>query len=223
MRIRLALNALIKYLLGVLLFALLLFLPAGTLSFFNGWLLIGLLFIPMLLLGVFLLIRSPELLRRRLESREEGKTQRGVVRFSALIFLIGFLLAGVDFRFGWSRMPLTVVIVASVLLLCSYGLYAEVMRENVYLARTVRVEKGQKVIDTGLYGIVRHPMYFACLLLFLSFPLVLGSFWAFICFLVFIPLFVIRILDEEKLLVKELPGYEEYRKKVRYRLIPFVW
>lgn len=220
---KLAISALIKFTVGLALVGLLLFLPAGTLSYANGWLFIGLLFLPMLLLGVVLLIRSPELLEKRLGAKEKENTQKGVVAASGLLFIVGFVVAGLDFRFGWSEMPLWVVIVASVVLLISYALYAEVMRENAYLSRTVEVREGQKVVDTGLYGIVRHPMYAVTVWLFLSIPVVLGSWWAFLCFLPYVALIVIRIINEEKLLSAELEGYEEYKKRVRYRLLPFIW
>ena len=220
---KLAISALIKFTVGLALVGLLLFLPAGTLSYANGWLFIGLLFLPMLLLGIVLLIRSPELLEKRLEAKEKENTQKGVVAASGLLFIVGFAVAGLDFRFGWSKMPLWVVIVASVVLLISYALYAEVMRENAYLSRTVEVREGQKVVDTGLYGIVRHPMYAVTVWLFLSIPVVLGSWWACLCFLPYVALIVIRIINEEKLLSSELEGYEEYKKRVKYRLLPFIW
>ena len=220
---KLAISALIKFTVGLALVGLLLFLPAGTLSYANGWLFIGLLFLPMLLLGIVLLIRSPELLEKRLGAKEKENTQKGVVAASGLLFIAGFEVAGLDFRFGWSEMPLWVVTVASVVLLISYALYAEVMRENAYLSRTVEVREGQKVVDTGLYGIVRHPMYAVTVWLFLSIPVVLGSWWAFLCFLPYVALIVIRIINEEKLLTSELEGYEEYKKRVKYRLLPFIW
>ena len=220
---KLAISALIKFTVGLALVGLLLFLPAGTLSYANGWLFIGLLFLPMLLLGIVLLIRSPKLLEKRLGVKEKENTQKGVVAASGLLFIAGFAVAGLDFRFGWSKMPLWVVIVASVVLLISYALYAEVMRENAYLSRTVEVREGQKVVDTGLYGIVRHPMYAVTIWLFLSIPVVLGSWWACLCFLPYVALIVIRIINEEKLLLAELEGYEEYKKRVRYRLLPFIW
>ena len=220
---KLAISALIKFTVGLALVGLLLFLPAGTLSYANGWLFIGLLFLPMLLLGIVLLIRSPKLLEKRLGVKEKENTQKGVVAASGLLFIAGFAVAGLDFRFGWSKMPLWVVIVASVVLLISYALYAEVMRENAYLSRTVEVREGQKVVDTGLYGIVRHPMYAVTVWLFLSIPVVLGSWWAFLCFLPYVALIVIRIINEEKLLSSELEGYEEYKKRVKYRLLPFIW
>ena len=223
MKLRLAINAATKFVLGVVFVALLLFVPAGTFYFFNAWLLIALLFIPMFLLGVVLLWRSPELLQKRLEAKEREKTQKSVVGFSGMLFVIGFIIAGLDFRFGWSSVPAFIVVIASVILLISYLLYAEVMRENAYLSRTVKVQEGQTVIDRGMYRIVRHPMYAVTLVLFISFSLVLGSLWSFLCFLCFIPLFVVRIINEEILLTEKLNGYSQYCFKVKYRLIPFIW
>jgi protein-S-isoprenylcysteine O-methyltransferase Ste14 len=220
---KLACNALIKFTVGLLLVGLLLFLPAGTLGYMNGWLFIGLLFGPMLILGIVLLIRSPELLEKRLGAKEQENTQKGVVAASGLLFVAGFVIAGLDFRFGWSKMPLWAVIVASVVLLISYALYAKVMRENAYLSRTVEVQEGQKVVDTGLYGIVRHPMYAVTVWLFFSIPVILGSWWACLCFLPYVAVIVIRIRNEEKLLTLELDGYAEYKKRVKYRILPFVW
>ena len=220
---KLACNALIKFLLGLFLVGALLFWPAGSLTYINGWLFIGLLFVPMLILGVVLLIKAPALLAKRLGAKEKEATQKGVVAASGLLFVAGFIVAGLDFRFGWSQVPLWAVIAASAVLLISYALYAEVMRENAYLSRTVEVQKDQKVVDTGLYGIVRHPMYAVTLWLFLSIPIVLGSLWSLLCFLPYILVIVIRIRNEEKLLVAGLVGYLEYKKRVKYRLLPFVW
>lgn len=216
-------SAFTKFLFGLVLVGALLFLPAGSIRYPNGWLFIALLFIPMLLLGTVLLIKSPELLKKRLNAKEKASTQKGVVAASALLFLVGFVVAGLDYRFSWSRVPLPVVIAASIVLLVSYALYAEVMRENAYLSRTVEVTEGQKVVDTGLYGIVRHPMYAVTVWLFLSIPLVLGSLWSLLCFLPYIPVIIIRIKNEEKLLENELDGYKEYKKRVKYRLIPFIF
>lgn len=216
-------SAVTKFLLGLLLVALLLFLPAGTLAYENGWLFIGLLFLPMLILGAFLFVKSPALLRKRLDAREKEKTQRGVVAAAGILFLVGFIVAGLDFRFAWSHLPTPLVIGASVVLLLSYALYAEVMRENAYLSRKIEVQEGQKIIDTGLYGIVRHPMYAATILLFLSIPLVLGSFWSFLCFVLYLPLIIVRICNEEKVLTEGLDGYAAYKKRVRYRLFPLIW
>ena len=220
---KLAISALVKFLFGLLLVGALLFLPAGSLEYYNGWLFICLLFIPMLFLGVVLLIKSPALLQKRLSAKEKVGTQRGVVMLSGLMFLAGFVVAGLDYRFGWSSVPLWGVISSSVVLLIAYILYAEVMRENAYLSRTVEVQENQRVVDTGLYGIVRHPMYAVTIWLFLAIPLVLGSLWALLCFLPYIPIIVVRLLNEERLLEKELDGYADYKKRVKYRLIPFVW
>jgi len=220
---KLLFNAIFKYAMGLLFVGALLFLPAGGLDYMNGWLFIGLLFCPMLVLGAVLLIKAPALLEKRLGAKEKEGAQRGVVLASGLLFIAGFTVAGLDFRFGWSRVPNWVVILASAVLLVSYALYAEVMRENAYLSRTVEVQKGQRVIDTGLYGVVRHPMYAVTVWLFLSIPLVLGSWWSLLCFLPYIPVIVVRIVNEERLLVRELEGYADYRKRVKYRLLPFVW
>ena len=220
---KLLIQAILKFLIGILLVGALLFLPAGGFSYWNGWLFAALLFLPMLLLGVVLFIKSPALLEKRLNAKEKQGTQKGVLALSALIFLGGFVLAGLDFRFGWSRVPLGAVIVASVVLLVSYALYAEVMRENAYLSRTIEVQRGQRVIDTGLYGIVRHPMYAVTLWLFLAIPVVLGSFWALAVFALYIPVLVLRIFNEEKVLTAGLAGYADYKKRVKYRLIPFIW
>lgn len=216
-------EALIKFTCGLLLVGLLLFLPAGTIAYPCGWLLMGLLFVPMLIAGFVMLAKSPDFLKKRLDAKEKQGTQKGVLAFSGLIFLAGFIVAGLDFRFGWSNMPLWVVVASSVLFLTAYALYAEVMRENAYLSRTVKVEEGQTVVDTGLYGVVRHPMYAVTVLLFLVIPLVLGSWYAVIPFAFYPVVIVVRLKDEEKLLTKELPGYAEYKKKVKYRLIPFIW
>ena len=223
MKIPLFLSALTKFLAGLLLTGLLLFLPAGTLRFPNGWLFAGLLFIPMLILGGVLLIKAPDLLKKRLQSKEKENTQKGVVALSGLLFFAGFIVAGLDFRFGWSHVPTWLVIAASVILLISYALYAEVMRENAYLSRTVEVQEGQTVVDTGLYGIVRHPMYAVTIWLFLSIPLVLGSWLALLCFVHYPILIIVRIRNEEALLTRELVGYDAYKRKVKYRLLPFIW
>ena len=220
---KLFLNALTKFIAGLLLVALLLFLPAGTILYPGGLLFLCLLFVPMLLLGIVMLARARDLLAKRLDVKEKQGTQKGVVAVMGLIFLSGFILAGLDFRFGWSKVPLPVVIVASVLFLVGYALYAEVMRENAYLSRTIKVEEGQTVISTGLYAVVRHPMYTASTVMFLALPLILGSWYALIPFALYPVIMVVRIRGEEKLLTAELSGYEEYTRKVRYRLIPFVW
>ena len=216
-------EALTKFACGLLLVGLLIFLPAGTLQYPYGWLLMGLLFGPMLVAGFVMLAKSPEFLKKRLDAKEKQATQKSVVAFSGLMFIAGFVVAGLDFRFGWSKMPLWVTVTASVLFLIAYALYAEVMRENAYLSRTIKVEEGQTVVDTGLYGIVRHPMYAVTILLFLMMPLVLGSWYALMVFAFYPAIIVVRLKDEEELLTKELPGYEAYRKKVKYRIIPFVW
>ncbi|MBQ9166550.1 MAG: isoprenylcysteine carboxylmethyltransferase family protein [Oscillospiraceae bacterium] len=220
---KLLLNACAKYLLGLVMICLLLFLPAGTLNYPNGWLFLALLFLPMLLLGAVLFLKAPGLLKKRLSTKEKQQEQKRVVALSGLIFLAGFLLCGLDFRFGWSHLPVGIVTAASVLFLLSYGLYAEVMRENAYLSRTVEVQEGQKVIDTGLYGVIRHPMYTATLGMFLTMPLILGSFYGFLCFLFYPILIVRRIANEEQVLERELEGYADYKTRVTYRLIPFLW
>ena len=216
-------DGLIKYFAGLILLGVFLFLPAGTLRWGNGWLFLALLFIPMLILGIVLYLRAPGLLEKRLNAKEKQTAQKGVQAWSGLMFMAGFILAGLDFRFQWTVVPAWLVLAASLVFLLSYGMYAEVMRENAYLSRTVEVQEGQKVIDTGLYGIVRHPMYTATIFLFLSLPLVLGSWVSFAVFLVYPVLMVVRIRNEEQVLLAGLPGYAEYRNKVRYRLIPFLW
>ena len=220
---KLLISALTKFLIGLLLVGLLIFLPAGTLAYPGGILFLCLLFIPMLLMGVVMLISARDLLRKRLDAKEKQAAQKGVQSLSGLVFIAGFVLAGLDFRFSWSDVPLPAVIAASVIFLTGYGLYAEVMRENAYLSRTVKVEEGQTVVSTGLYGIIRHPMYTASILMFLAIPLVMGSWYALIPFAFYPALMVVRVLDEEKLLTAELAGYAEYKTKVKYRLIPFVW
>ena len=220
---KLAFGATVKFFMGLVMVCALVFLPAGSLGYLNGWLFIGLLFVPMLLLGLVLLFKSPELLKKRLDAKEKQATQRGVVALSGLLFFVGFVVAGLDFRFGWSSVPSWAVVVASAVLLISYALYAEVMRENEYLSRTVEVQEGQRVVDTGLYGVVRHPMYAVTIWLFLAMPVVLGSWWSLACFLPYIPIIAVRAINEEKLLAAELDGYADYMKKVKYRLIPFIW
>ena len=220
---KLLMEALTKFVCGVLMVGLLIFLPAGTVAYTYGWLFVGLLFVPMLIAGFVMLYKSPAFLKKRLDAKEKQGTQKGVVAFSGLMFIIGFVVAGLDFRFGWSDVPVWVVVTASVLLLTAYALYAGVMRENAYLSRTIKVEEGQTVVDTGMYGVVRHPMYAVTILLFLMIPLVLGSWYALIVFMVYPALIVVRLKDEEALLSKALNGYEAYKQKVKYRLIPFVW
>jgi len=216
-------QASVKFLAGLILFGLLLFLPAGTFEYWNAWVLIAALFGPMLVLGTVLLIKSPELLAKRLASKEKESQQKTVVALSALMFLASFILAGLDCRYGWTSLPSWMVWTATGVLLLSYLMYAEVMRENAYLSRTIEVQDNQKVIDTGLYGIVRHPMYSATVFLFLSMPLILGSMMSFVVMLVYIPIINARIKNEEKVLSEGLPGYKEYKQKVRSKVIPFIW
>lgn len=223
MTAKLFIQAILKFLLGIVLVGALIFLPAGSLSFYNGWILMGILFIPMFIAGIVMIIKNPALLEKRLDAKEKEKDQSLVVKMSGLMFLAGFILAGLGFRFGWYTLPKAVVIIGAVLFLIAYALYAEVLRENTYLSRTIGVQENQKVIDTGLYGIVRHPMYAVTLLLFLSMPLVLGSVYSLIVFLAYPFIIAKRIKGEEELLEKELAGYKEYKPKVKYRLIPFVW
>ena len=216
-------EAIVKFTCGLLLVGLLIFLPAGTMQYPYGWLLVGLLFGPMLIAGFVMLAKSPDFLKKRLDAKEKQATQKGVLGAAGLMFIAGFVVAGLDFRFDWSVMPQWVTIAASVLFLVSYALYAEVMRENAYLSRTIKVEEGQTVVDTGLYGIVRHPMYAVTILLFMVMPLVLGSWYALIPFAFYPAIIIVSLKDEEALLTKELPGYEAYKQKVKYRIIPFVW
>ena len=220
---KLFLNALTKFLLGLVLVGLFLFLPAGTLDYFGGWIFLGVLFVPMLILGIVLLVKAPALLEKRLNHREKEKAQKGVIALSGLMFPVSFILSALDFRFWWSEVPMWLTITASILFLTGYAMYAEVMRENAYLSRTVEVQQGQQVISTGLYGVVRHPMYLATLFMFLPIPLILGSFWGLLPMALYPTVIVIRILNEEKILTEGLEGYAEYKTKVGYRLIPFVW
>ena len=223
MNIKLFLEAIIKFLLGVLIIGLLLFLPANTINYWNGWLLMGLLFIPMFIVGIIMMIKSPNLLKSRLNVKEKQSKQKEVVKLSGLMFLIGFILAGLNYRFNWIELPKIVIIISSIIFVFAYIIYAEVLRENAYLSRTIEVQKDQKVIDTGLYGIVRHPMYMSTIFLFLTMPLILGSIISFIIFLVYPFIIVKRIKNEEEILEKELKGYKEYKEKVKYKLIPFIW
>ena len=216
-------SALTKFIFGIALVGALLFLPAWTFNYFGAWLFLGVLFIPMAVMGVVMFMRSPELLEKRLASKEKESAQKGVVGISALMFLGGFILSALDFRFGWSRVPLWLTLAAAVIFLLGYAMYAEVLRENAYLSRTVEVQEGQRVIDTGLYGIVRHPMYLATLFMFLPMPMILGSLWGLIPFAIYPVAIIIRILNEEKVLADGLEGYAEYKKRVKYRLIPFIW
>lgn len=216
-------QALTKFAGGVLLLGLLLFLPAGTLKWQQAWLLMGILFIPMLIAGLVMLKKSPELLEKRLNAKEGEGEQRRVLLLSAVMFVAAFVLAGLSFRFRWLMLPEAVSWVAAGVFLLGYGLYAEVLRENIWLSRTVEIQENQRVVDTGLYGLVRHPMYMSTLLLFLSMPLVLGSVISFIIMLAYIPIIVRRIHNEEQVLLNGLSGYDKYIKKVRYRLLPFIW
>ena len=223
MNVKLFFEAIIKIILGVVLVGLLIFLPAGTLNYFNGWLLMGILSIPTFIAGIVMMIKNPELLKRRLDAKEKIGEQKSVIKLSCLMFIVGFILAGLDYRFSLLPLPSFISIIGSILFIISYVLYAEVLRENTYLSRTIKVEKNQKVIDTGLYSIVRHPMYMATLILFLSMPLVLGSIISFLVFLIYPFIIIKRLKNEEEFLEKELDGYSEYKKKVKYRLIPFIY
>ena len=216
-------EAIAKFILGVVLVGVLIFLPAGTLHYWGGWLLIGILFVPMFAAGLVMLAKNPDLLRSRLDAKEKQKEQQLVVKLSGLMFLAGFVVAGLGVRFGWYILPRWVSLCAAAAFLLAYVLYAEVLRENTYLSRTIEVQQGQKVIDTGLYGMVRHPMYSATLLLFLSMPLVLGSVYAFVIFLAYPFIIAARIRGEEAFLEQELDGYAAYKQKVKYRLVPFIW
>ena len=216
-------QALSKFLIGFIIICMLLFIPAGTLDYPNGWLFIALLFIPMFFAGIIMLFKSPDLLRRRLNAKEEEDEQKTVILVSGIIFLLAFILAGLNFRFGWFNLPSIVVIIASVIFLLAYIMYAEVLRENEYLSRTVEVSENQKVVDSGLSGIVRHPMYTSTIFLFLSMPLVLDSIFSFIVMLVYPIMIMFRIRNEERVLENELIGYEEYKEKVKYKLIPYLW
>ena len=222
-RVQLVLSASIKLLLGLVLVGLFIFLPAGTLHYPCGWLLIAVLFVPMLIAGIVMLFRSPELLKKRLNAKEKESEQRSVVVLSGIMFVAAFVVAGLNFRYEWVVMPSWAVWSAVALFLLAYIMYAEVLRENAYLSRTIEVQKGQKVIDTGLYGVVRHPMYSATIMLFLSMPLVLGSLPSFVIMLAYIPIIVKRIKNEEVVLLKGLTGYDGYCRKVRYRIVPFIW
>ena len=217
------LKAIIRYILGVILVGILLFVPAGTLNYWNAWLFMGILFVPMLIAGIILMFKNPMLLKSRLDVKEKEKDQKYVILYSGLMFLSGFIIAGLNYRFSWIIIPNIIVIISSILFVISYILYAEVLRENTYLSRTIKVQENQKVVDTGFYSIVRHPMYSITIILFLTMPLILGSIISFIIFLVYPFIICKRIKNEEILLEKELKGYTEYKKKVKYRLIPFVW
>ena len=216
-------QALSKFLIGLIIICILLFIPAGTLDYPNGWLCIALLFIPMFFAGIIMLFKSPDLLRRRLNAKESEDEQKTVILVSGIIFLLAFILAGLNFRFGWFKLPTIVIIIASIIFLLAYIMYAEVLRENEYLSRTVEVSENQKVVDSGLYGIVRHPMYTSTIFLFLSMPLVLDSIFSFVVMLVYPIIIIFRIRNEEKVLENELIGYKEYKEKVKYKLVPYLW
>lgn len=216
-------KAITRFSAGLLLVCLLLFLPAGTFCYPQAWLLMGILFIPMFIAGLVMLKKNPELLKKRLNVKEKETEQKEVILFSGIMFIAAFVSAGLSFRFGWLMLPFPVSIFFAVVFLAAYALYAEVLRENTYLSRTIEVQEDQKVIDTGLYGIVRHPMYMTTVFLFLAMPLVLGSVISFVIMLSYIPIIVKRIRNEEEVLTKDLQGYKEYKKKVKYRLIPFIW
>lgn len=223
MTTKLFFQAVAKFILGVVLVLILIFLPAGTFSYLNGWLFMAVLFVPMLLVGIVMIFKNPELLKKRLSAKEKQKEQNAVVKLSGLMFIAGFVVAGLGYRFEWYSLPTGVSIGGAVVFLVAYILYAEVLRENTYLSRTVEVQENQKVIDTGLYSVVRHPMYSATVLLFLAMPIVLGSIYSFFIFLLYPFIIAVRIQKEEELLEKELKGYREYKQKVKYRLIPFVF
>ena len=216
-------QALTKYLAGVLIMGALLFIPAGTLNWWQGWLLMAILFVPMLIAGFVMMTKSPDLLRKRLNAREQEAEQKGVLAVSALMFIAAFVVAGLGYRFGWPSFPAWASWLGAVLFLAAYTLYAEILRENAYLSRTIEVQEGQQVVDTGLYGIVRHPMYSATLVLFLAMPVVLGSPFSLLIMLVYIPTIVVRIRNEEAVLAKGLEGYRAYMERVKWRLIPHVW
>jgi len=216
-------QAILKFTLGVVLIGLLIFLPAGTLHYMAGWLFMGILFIPMFLAGLVMMAKNPELLKKRLNAKEKQAEQNIVIKLSGLMFLVGFILAGLNYRFSWIVLPDWVSFVAAGIFLFAYVLYAEVLRENTYLSRTIEVQENQKVVDTGLYGIVRHPMYSVTILLFLSMPFVLGSVLSFVVFLTYPVIIAKRIKNEEEVLEAELEGYAEYKKKVKYKMIPFIW
>ena len=223
MSYKLFFQAITKFLIGALLVGALIFVPAGTIKFLNGWIFMGVLFVPMFIFGIYLMFKNPDLLKRRLNAKEKEGEQKTVIALSGLMFMAGFVIAGLNYRFAWVVLPNIVTIIASIVFVISYILYAEVLRENAYLLRTIEVEKGQKVVDTGMYGKVRHPMYIATILLFLSIPLILGSIISFVNFLMYPFIIIKRIKNEEKVLERDLEGYIEYEKKVKYRLIPFIW
>ena len=223
MNSKLFFHAILKFIMGVIIIGALLFVPAQSFEFWNAWIFIGLLFIPMFIAGIVLMIKNPKLLKLRLNSKEKEKEQKQVIMYSGLMFFLGFVLAGFNYRFKWILLPNNIIIVSSILFIIAYILYAEILRENTYLSRTIEVQENQKVVDTGLYGIVRHPMYAITILLFLTIPLILGSIISFIIFLVYPIIIAKRIKNEEMILEKELQGYTEYKKKVKYKMIPLIW
>ena len=216
-------EAITKFMLGVVLVGALIFVSAGTIDYTNGWIFMGILFVPMFIAGIIMMVKNPNLLKSRLDSKEKQKEQQLVIKLSGLMFVVGFILAGLDYRFNWIYIPSWVCYVSSGIFILAYVMYAEVLRENTFLARTIKVEDNQEVVDTGLYGIIRHPQYSASIILFLAMPLVLGSLISFFVFLLYPVIIIIRIINEEKLLDEQLKGYKEYKKKVKYRLIPFIW
>ena len=223
MTFKLFIQGLIKFIIGIILVGLLIFIPAGSINFTKGWLFMGLLFIPMFILGIILMIFNPKLLERRLNAKEKENDQKIVLLLSGIVFILGFIICGLNYRFNWFRMPYRLTYIFSIMFLIFYFLYCEILRENPFLNRTIEVRKDDKVVDTGFYAVVRHPMYSITLMLFLLIPLVLGSIHAFFIFLLFPIIFIKRIINEEKVLEKDLKGYIEYKKKVKYRLIPFIW
>ena len=223
MTFKLFIQGLIKFIIGIILVGLLIFIPAGSINFTKGWLFMGLLFIPMFIVGIILMIFNPKLLERRLNAKEKENNQKIVLLLSGIVFILGFIICGLNYRFNWFRMPYRLTYIFSIMFLIFYFLYCEILRENPFLNRTIEVRKDDKVVDTGFYAVVRHPMYSITLMLFLLIPLVLGSIHAFFIFLLFPIIFIKRIINEEKVLEKDLKGYIEYKKKVKYRLIPFIW
>ena len=223
MSIKLFFHAIIKYILGVLIVGILLFIPANSFNYWNGWLFMSLLFIPMFMAGIVLMIKNPELLKKRLDVKEKESEQKVVILYSSIMFILGFIIAGLNYRYSWTMLPNIVVIISSALFIIAYILYAEVLRENTYLSRVIEVQENQKVIDSGLYGIVRHPMYAITILLFLTMPLVLGSVFSFIIFMIYPFIIIKRIKNEEEVLERNLKGYKEYKMKVKYKIIPFIF
>ena len=223
MNTKLFIDAITKYLIGLILVSILLFIPAGSIKYINGWLFIGLLFIPMFIAGIIMLFKNPELLKNRLNAKEKQKEQKEVLIISGIMFISGFIIAGLNYRYNWIELPNIIIIISSIIFIISYILYAEILRENTYLLRTIEVKKEQKLIDTGMYSIVRHPMYLITIFLFLTMPLILNSLYSFIIFLIYPLVIIKRINNEELVLEKELKGYTEYKKKVKYKLIPFIW